>query len=185
MPMPDLAAVRREGMAEAVVLLVANRAVPPAATVGLLAQALGLEQAEVKAALTRVRARTARERGVRLVRPAVVPDGHKWCPWAGHVAPRTDFGANAAKPDGLSPYCRECCRERRMAERLGTIKPRPRPTSPRRQAKKDVERRANAAQHGTRSMYVRGCGCEDCRRAQREYTRDYEARRKQRKEGAA
>lgn len=34
---------------------------------------------------------------------------------------------------------------------------------------RDVKNRANAAQHGTRSMYCGGCRCEPCRVAAREY----------------
>jgi hypothetical protein len=34
-----------------------------------------------------------------------------------------------------------------------------------------------AAKHGTRRRYVEGCRCDECAEAQREYQRDYRARR--------
>lgn len=165
-------------MAEAVVLLVAARAVPPSATVGSLASELGLTQAEMRSALDRVRARTITVTRTRLVRPDRIPDGMKWCPWAGHVVARSEFTRNRSRADGLAIHCRACTREHRLAVRNGTLTRRPCPTNPERAGVREVRPVANAAQHGTRSMYVRGCGCEPCREAQRVYSREQYARKK-------
>lgn len=45
-----------------------------------------------------------------------------------------------------------------------------------------VPRGTNAA-HGTRSRYVRGCRCDECRAAQAAYFREYEKRRPNRRAG--
>ncbi len=46
-------------------------------------------------------------------------------------------------------------------------------------SRRGVASRKAAAQHGTRSRYVAGCRCGDCRRAQREYQAEFRARRGQ------
>lgn len=37
----------------------------------------------------------------------------------------------------------------------------------------------NAARHGTRAMYVRGCKCDDCTDAEALYSREYKRRRRE------
>ncbi len=44
----------------------------------------------------------------KLVRPANVPDDHKFCRTCRMVKPRTEFGIRRASPDGLMSACRPC-----------------------------------------------------------------------------
>jgi hypothetical protein len=40
--------------------------------------------------------------------PRPVQEGHKWCPGCETELPKSTFGSNAARYDGLQPHCRTC-----------------------------------------------------------------------------
>jgi len=54
------------------------------------------------------RYRDKQEAAGKLVRPADIPDDHKFCRTCRTVKPRTEFGARQAAPDGLMSACRPC-----------------------------------------------------------------------------
>lgn len=47
--------------------------------------------------------------------------------------------------------------------------------------KKAKQWKPKAAEHGTRSKFMKGCRCEACKKADRLYKRDYRARKKEQK----
>lgn len=137
-------AARRAGMADACVLILASRRMPATVTFADLIAMVGCTNREGVEAVTRFKDRARARQGLppvatqngRLQKrqarqaPGPAPDGMKWCGQGGHFVPRSEFSANATKPDGLQVMCRPCRsdynrerRERRRAAQLEQVKP--------------------------------------------------------------
>lgn len=128
--MPSFDELRREGMADACVLIVASKRLPSTITYADLVNLVGLGHAEGVAAVDRFKAR-ARRANLRVVAggrqdvilpgepgggtynraPRPARPGEKWCGRCSRFRPVSEFGVNRNASDGPQSYCRPCARE--------------------------------------------------------------------------
>lgn len=117
-----LEAARRQGMADACVLILATKRLPATISYADLTRMVGCTNREAADAVARFKDRARQRQGLppvavengrlrqrkRRGAPGPAPDGHKWCGQGQHFTPTTEFSPNRATPDGLQGMCKPC-----------------------------------------------------------------------------